>query len=103
LDELQAFHARFDREKGFDVDMLRNAAYLAEEVGEVVQAIRALNRAEDVPATDTARQHLGEELADCLAYVLKLANYAGVDMEKAYLRKMEVNLGRAWTGTTGPT
>jgi NTP pyrophosphatase (non-canonical NTP hydrolase) len=27
-------------------------------------------------------------LADCLAYLLKLANYTGVDLERAYLAKM---------------
>lgn len=42
------------------------------------------------------RDGLAEELADCLAYVVKLANYAGVDLEAAYLTKMRRNLGREW-------
>ncbi|MBU0595726.1 hypothetical protein KJ567_03470 [Candidatus Bipolaricaulota bacterium] len=96
MQDLQSFHERLDHEKGFDVDMLRNAAYLAEEVGEVVQAIRALNRAGDTPLLDAARCQLGEELADCLAYILKLSNYGDIDLEEAYLRKMELNQGRSW-------
>jgi len=42
------------------------------------------------------RDGLAEELADCLAYVVKLANYAGVDLEAAYLAKMRRNVGREW-------
>jgi NTP pyrophosphatase (non-canonical NTP hydrolase) len=31
-----------------------------------------------------------------LAYILKLANYTGVDLEQAYLDKMKQNIGRDW-------
>jgi NTP pyrophosphatase (non-canonical NTP hydrolase) len=37
-----------------------------------------------------------EELADLLAYVLQLSNYAGVDLEEAYLTKMRRNRSRVW-------
>ena len=93
--ELQAFHVWLDRENGFDSDMLRNIAYLSEEVGEVVGAIRQLKEAEPSELA-RAREHLGEELADCLAYILKLANYGGIDLQQAYLLKMERNLSRRW-------
>lgn len=96
LRDLQAFHETLDSEKGFDVDMLRNVAYLSEEIGEVVHAIRDLKRAKDSAASEEAREHLGEELADCLAYILKLANYGGVDLQEAYARKMARNLDRTW-------
>ena len=94
--ELQAFHKSLDREKGFDLDMLRNIAYLSEEIGEVVSAIRDFKNAGGPSALEEARTHLGEELADCLAYILKLANYGGLDLQDAYLRKMERNLTRTW-------
>ena len=94
--ELQTFHESLDREKGFDVDMLRNVAYLAEEIGEVVSAIRSFEEAAESAALEEARAHLGEELADCLAYILKLANYGGVDLQEAYSRKMKQNLTRTW-------
>jgi NTP pyrophosphatase (non-canonical NTP hydrolase) len=96
IQSLQAFHESLDREKGFDLDMLRNVAYLAEEVGEVVHAIRALRNAAGPSELEGAKAHLGEELADCLAYILKLANYGGIDLQEAYVRKMERNLGRTW-------
>ena len=100
--QLQAFHESLDREKGFDQDLLRNVAYLSEEVGEVVAAIRDLNKAADPSAREEARAHLGEELADCLAYIVKLANYGGVDLQEAYVSKMERNLTRVWHGKQPP-
>lgn len=96
LQDLQAFHESLDREKGFDLDMLRNVAYLSEELGEVVRAIRVFKKAEGLTALERAREHLGEELADCLAYILKLANYGSIDLQEAYARKMTRNLDRTW-------
>ena len=100
--QLQTFHESLDREKGFDLDMLRNVAYLSEELGEVVRAIRDLIGAADPPALEEARSHLGEELADCLAYIVKLANYGGVDLQEAYVSKMQRNLTRVWHGKQPP-
>ena len=45
---------------------------------------------------DSSLSAIREELADVLAYVIKLANYAGVDLEAAYLGKMRVNADREW-------
>ncbi len=95
IQELQAFHESLDREKGFDLD-IRNVAYLSEEIGEVVSAIRDFKKADEPSTLEETRNHLGEELADCLAYILKLANYGGIDLQEAYLRKMERNLTRTW-------
>lgn len=92
----QAFHESLDREKGFDTDILRNVAYLSAEIGEVVAAIRDLKRADNESEIETARESLGDELADCLAYILKLSNYAGLDLQAAYTRKMKQNLVRTW-------
>ena len=96
LRELQAFHEALDREKAFDLDMLRNVAYLSEEIGEVVSAIRRFKKAKRPSALEEARAHLGEELADCLAYIVKLCNYGGIDLQGAYSRKMKQNLTRTW-------
>jgi NTP pyrophosphatase (non-canonical NTP hydrolase) len=93
---MQAFHQELDGEKNFDTDLLRNVAYLCGEIGEVVSAIRKLKVPEDPTARSSAQDNLGEELADCLAYILKIANYAQVDLQEAYLTKMKRNLGRNW-------
>jgi len=47
-------------------------------------------------ALDQQRDGLAEKLADCLACLVKLANYAGGDLEAAYLGQMRRNLKREW-------
>jgi NTP pyrophosphatase (non-canonical NTP hydrolase) len=42
------------------------------------------------------KQVLESELADCMAYLLKMANYAEIDLEAAYLAKMNFNRTREW-------
>ncbi len=105
LGDFQRFHRALDQEKGFGADLGMNFAGLAEEVGEVGREIKlALIRAERLlpevgnqqeavaRAIEERRQLLSEEMADVLAYLLKLANYTGIDLEAAYVRKM----GRNW-------
>ena len=96
IQDFQAFHRELDQEKHFDQDIFRNVAYLSGEIGELVTAIRKLRKATDSSEQSDAREHVGEELADCLAYILKLANYAEVDLQEAYVNKMRRNMNREW-------
>ena len=54
-------------------------------------------------AIEQNRTALRGELADLLAYILKLANYTGIDLEMAYVEKMRVNVGRTWPTERGST
>ncbi len=101
LSDLQRYHRELDAAKGFYTDFYYNALLLQEEVGEVSSAVAQLWRAEQRVgdqgvALNHHRDALAEELADCLAYLVKMANYAGIDLEAAYLSKMRRNLGREW-------
>lgn len=96
LQDLQAFHKELDEEKHFDKDIFRNVAYLTGEIGEFVAAVRKLRKLNDAQDAIEAREHVGEEIADCLAYVVKLANYAEIDLHEAYVKKMKRNLKREW-------
>jgi NTP pyrophosphatase (non-canonical NTP hydrolase) len=96
LQDLQAFHKQLDEEKHFDKDIFRNIAYLTGEMGEFISAVRKLRKATDAQEEIAAREHVGEEIADCLAYVVKLANYAEIDLHEAYVKKMKRNLNREW-------
>ena len=96
LKDLQAFHRELDAEKNFDQDIFRNIAYLSGEIGELVSAIRKHRKANGDAEEAEARNHVGDELADCLAYVVKLANYAEIDLHDAYTNKMKHNLNREW-------
>ena len=84
LQSLQAFHRALDKEKHFDQDIYRNIACLSSE------------KAEDTSEKEAARIRIGEELADCLAYIVKLANYTEVDLHEAYVNKMQRNTDREW-------
>ena len=96
LQELQAFHRELDQAKHFDQDIFRNIAYLIGEIGELAFAIRVLCKTADVSKEEEARAYVGEELADYLAYIVKLANYVEVDLHATYVNKMRRNTNREW-------
>jgi len=109
LPEYQQFHVELDREKGFITDLYFNYLCLSEEMGELGSELAQLWREETQyrlqgypgrQARDEAlakqKEALESELADCMAYLLKLANYAGVDLESAYRQKMNTNRSRFW-------
>lgn len=101
LSDYQAFHRWFDEKQGWEQESLENATLLlVEEVGEVAQLLKKIRwRAESdgqPAAVAEFREELGFELADCLAYLLKIANRSGIDLNEAYLAKMTKNLNRTW-------
>jgi NTP pyrophosphatase (non-canonical NTP hydrolase) len=112
LADFQRFHRALDREKGFIADLFFDYICLTEEVGEIGRVIKQTWRKQDalLPQTgnrqeamdralDAAKADLQEELADALAFLLKIANDSGIDLEAAYLSKMDRNLTRAWPNT----
>jgi NTP pyrophosphatase (non-canonical NTP hydrolase) len=109
LPDFQRFHRALDRDKGFIADLFFNYIGLTEEVGELGRVLKRMwRRQEQLLAQVGNRQeahdraiaadgaNLEEELADALAYLLKLANDAGIDLESAYLKKMSQNRERTW-------
>ena len=109
IPEYQQFHVELDREKGFITDLYFNYLCLSEEMGELGSELAQLWREETQfrlqghsieQARDEAiskqKPSLESEMADCMAYLLKLANYAGIDLEAAYREKMNTNRSRAW-------
>ena len=109
LGDFQRLHRAMDREKGFVADLFFNYICLTEEVGEIGRVLKHTWRQQTVllpqvgnrqeahdRALDTAKGDLQTELADALAFLLKIANDAGIDLELAYLRKMDENWRRSW-------
>lgn len=106
--DFQEFHRWLDARKSFNADLFFNMVLLSGEVGELAQELKKLhymvspdsNEENEAMPLDAAlkelRENLGQELADCLAYIFKLANYTGVDLQEAYLKKMRKNLDRTW-------
>lgn len=109
LADFQRFHGELDRQKGFITDLYFNYLCLSEEMGELGSALAELWREEareqskgksrdeaHVVALNGRQANLEGELADCMAYLLKIANYAGIDLDRAYRAKMKINQERAW-------
>ncbi len=109
LADFQRFHIELDRAKNFDTDPYFNYLCLSEEMGELGSEFAKLwinettlrsSGQSPIQARQAAlkehRSALQSELADCMAYLLKLANYAGIDLESAYLDKMKRNEVRSW-------
>ena len=67
---------------------LTNMAQLTEEVGEVARII-ARRYGEQSEKESDKEKDLGEELADVMFVVLCLANQTGVDIEKAFYKKLD--------------
>ena len=74
-------------------DELTNMAQLTEEVGEVARII-ARRYGEQSENESDKEKDLGEELADVLFVVLCLANQTGVDLSKAFAKKLELKTKR---------
>jgi deoxyguanosine kinase len=109
LADLQRFHVELDRQKGFSTDVFFNYICLSEEFGELGSELASTWRDQEsyisrgqtqIRAKEQAlaghKEGIEEELADCLAYLLKLANYSGIDLEQAYMEKLCVNQDRTW-------
>jgi deoxyguanosine kinase len=96
LSDLQRWHHALDVEKGFAQDIFFNFICLSEEIGELGAVLARKWRDQALGKESDDQSALREELADCLAYLLKLANYAGFDLEEAYLEKMRINREREW-------
>lgn len=72
---------------------LTNMAQLTEEVGEVARII-ARRYGEQSEKESDKNKDLGEELADVVFVVLCLANQTGVDLEKAFQKKLDIKTKR---------
>ena len=74
-------------------DELTNMAQLTEEVGEVARII-ARRYGEQSEKESDKKKDLGEELADVVFVVLCLANQTGIDLQKAFDKKLDLKTKR---------
>ncbi|XP_062225365.1 uncharacterized protein LOC133924026 [Phragmites australis] len=95
LEDLRKKMGDFARERGWEQFHSPRNLLLA-MVGEVGELSEIFQWKGEVPkglpgweARET--EHLGEELADVLLYLVRLSDMCGVDLGRAALRKMELN------------
>lgn len=96
LPELQAYVDEVCKERGWTKDTYAEKFLLfTEEVGELAKAIRKTQGLYQEQAKQKQFE-LEEEFADVLSYLLDLANYFHVDLEKAFREKEQINETRIW-------
>jgi len=92
-DELRDFAAERDWQQFHTPRNLCLA--LTGEVGELAECFQWRGDAECAPGlpawTAAEKAHLGDEIADCLLYLIRLADRSGVDLADAALRKLQKN------------
>ncbi len=101
LADLQAQVKVFCQERGWDKNSnLVILSGLIEELGELTRAMRDYRgeyEQEGKESKKGQKHHLEAEFADVLNYLLDLANYFDIDLEKAYREKREINQTRKWS------
>ena len=96
LKELQDYVHDMTELRGFERETIEHAMLLlVEEVGELAKATRNLLGIRSSRKRDL-RKNVREELADCLIYLLDIANLANVDLENAVREKERRNSRRKW-------
>ena len=96
LQDFQQYVLQMKQERGFNTtDKFYECCLLAEECGEVISAVRKNNKGGSV-GDNSKVGDVALELADVFIYICSLANMHGIDLEKAFRDKEEINQKRAW-------
>ncbi len=95
LPAFQAYVVEMEEERGFSLQTpVQKCLLLGEELGELFKAVR---KAEGISIDERAEVGgVAEEMADVLILLCALANRYGVDLERAFRDKEEVNKTRRW-------
>ncbi|KKW21684.1 MAG: MazG nucleotide pyrophosphohydrolase [Parcubacteria group bacterium GW2011_GWB1_52_7] len=95
LRDLQNYVAELVKERGFSKEAASQIFMLfLEECGEMAKAAR---KSQGIKTDKNSKEYnLGHEIADVFIYLLDLCNYYGIDLEKAFRDKEEINKRRSW-------
>ena len=95
LKDFQNYVAELVKERGFEKETLPQVFMLfLEECGEMAKAARKTqNIKSDKNSTDYCLSH---EIADVFIFLLDICNHCGVDLERAFREKEEINKKRVW-------
>jgi NTP pyrophosphatase (non-canonical NTP hydrolase) len=85
-----SFYVPISKENVQDLEHL--VVCMLGELGEFANVVKKVVRGDF--DYDTSRPILEEELADVFIYLMKIAGQSGIDLESAFLRKLEKNEGR---------
>ena len=95
LKDYQDYLVRVVKIRGFENETITQLFMLfTEECGELAKALRKFDHIKsDITSKDL---NLSHECADVFIYLLEICNYCGIDLEKAFREKEEINSKRKW-------
>lgn len=94
LKDIQNYVAELEKERNLDnEDITKKFLMLTEEVGELFTADRK-NPKVIKPDHNPEFGSIDEELADIMIYLCSISNRLGIDLEKAFRNKEEINKNR---------
>ncbi len=97
LKDLQEYIKQIAKERAWDKNnYLEIFLLFSEEVGELAKAIRNETGLYAEENKTIKKQEIAYEMADVLNYLLDLANYFDIDLEKAFREKDHINSMRTW-------
>lgn len=95
LADFQQYVKEMKAERGFRVEPIYECCMLAEEVGELISAVRKNTKGGSIGSGSVAG-NVKLELADVLIYLCSIANIHGINLEEAFREKEEINKQRTW-------
>lgn len=97
LDELQAYLRKMVRVRGFENESIQDVLLLmVEEFGELAKSLRHKVGLKVHASKGGYRPKVAAELADCLIYLLDIANLLDIQISKAISTKEATNKKRVW-------
>jgi len=87
LSHFQQYVRQLNLERGFNNTTESSFIHMTSEIGELAKEFQRENK---------NKKEIGFELADVFIFLLDLANQNGVDLEKAFREKEEINKKRLW-------
>lgn len=95
LRDFQDYVAAMVKERGFDKETIPEIFMLfLEECGEMAKAAR---KTQNIKSDRNSKQfQLDAEIADVFIYLLDICNHYGIDLEKSFRDKEEINKKRFW-------
>lgn len=95
LRDFQEYIAQMVKERGFDKKTVTEIFMLfLEECGEMAKAARKTLKLKT--DRNSEQLYLDREIADVFIYLLDICNHFGIDLEKAFRDKEEINKKRHW-------
>ncbi|MSR85336.1 RS21-C6 protein [Candidatus Uhrbacteria bacterium] len=96
LADCQRYMAKMTKARGFEQETIPELFMLfLEECGELAEAVRK-TKLKHIKSHWRPEHRPDLEAADVLIYLLEIANKLGIDLEKAFREKEEINKQRVW-------